>query len=213
MTKEKFEFQKLELPTFKKSTDSKEKTNNLAEAPVIQTPLKEEKEEVNEAKVSKSEPFIEVPKQKSAHLVAQALREENNKASKNEPLVVPKQKFTQWLMYLFGFLTAMVVAYSYMNLSQPIREAKAQKIIPIAPPQKDTVRTDTLPKNEIAPKYINYHDSIVFLNDVKGEKKVVSKGYDDYLQRNKIIIKSGNFYFNCFCDDLFKNYQIGDIIP
>jgi hypothetical protein len=63
------------------------------------------------------------------------------------------------------------------------------------------------------PSYINYYDSIIFLNDVKGPKIVVSKGFDDYIKKNKIIVKSEGYYYNLFCKDLYSNYSVGDSIP
>jgi hypothetical protein len=62
------------------------------------------------------------------------------------------------------------------------------------------------------PTYFNYYDSIIFLNDVKGKKIVVSKGFDEYIKKNKIIVKSDGFYYNLFCPDLYKNYSVGDSI-
>ncbi len=63
------------------------------------------------------------------------------------------------------------------------------------------------------PIYFNYYDSIIFLNDVKGSKIVVSKGYDDYIKKDKIIVKSDGYYYNIFCKDLYHNYAVGDSIP
>jgi hypothetical protein len=64
------------------------------------------------------------------------------------------------------------------------------------------------------PVYFNYYDSIIFLNDVKGCKIVVSKGYDDYIKKDKIIVKSEEgYYYNIFCTDLYSNYAVGDTIP
>lgn len=63
------------------------------------------------------------------------------------------------------------------------------------------------------PAYINFYDSIVFLNKVKGTKKVVSKGFDDYLKKKKLIVKVNDDYYNLFCEDLISNYSVGDSIP
>lgn len=63
------------------------------------------------------------------------------------------------------------------------------------------------------PTYINFYDSIVFLNKVKGSKKVVSKGFDGYLKKNKLIVKVEDNYYNLFCEDLISNYSVGDSIP
>lgn len=108
---------------------------------------------------------------------------------------------------LIGLITFLVINW-ISNQKTKSSKVIAQKTIQITKPIKQD-STET----EKSPKYINYHDSIVFLNDIKGEKRVISKGYDDYLKKNKLIIKSGNYYFNCFCNDLFENYKVGDVIP
>lgn len=63
------------------------------------------------------------------------------------------------------------------------------------------------------PTFFNYYDSILFLNQVHGKKKVVSKGFDDYIKKNKLIVKAGDYYYNLYCDDLIDNYTVGDSIP
>lgn len=77
----------------------------------------------------------------------------------------------------------------------------------IVKPSNDT--TKVLSK----PTYINFYDSIVFLNRVKGSKKVVSKGFDEYLKKNKLIVKADGNYYNLFCEDLISSYSVGDSIP
>lgn len=74
-------------------------------------------------------------------------------------------------------------------------------------PKKDTIKPIS------KPTYINFYDSIVFLNKIKGTKKVVSKGFDDYLKRKKLIVKVNDDYYNLFCEDLISNYSVGDSIP
>jgi len=70
-----------------------------------------------------------------------------------------------------------------------------------------------IPKDTTKPTYINFYDSIVFLNKVKGSKIVVSKGFDEYLKKNKLIVKVDDNYYNLFCEDLINNYSVGDTIP
>lgn len=74
-------------------------------------------------------------------------------------------------------------------------------------PKKDTIKAIS------KPVYINFYDSIVFLNKIKGKKKIVSKGFDDYLKRNKLIVKVDDNYYNLFCEDLISSYSVGDSIP
>jgi len=91
------------------------------------------------------------------------------------------------------------------NTSRPIRI------------QKDTIVIEQavikIPKDTTKPTYINFYDSIVFLNKVKGSKIVVSKGFDEYLKKNKLIVKVDDNYYNLFCEDLINNYSVGDTIP
>lgn len=79
-------------------------------------------------------------------------------------------------------------------------------------------QTTVKPSNDMIkviskPAFINFYDSIVFLNKVKGSKKVVSKGFDEYLKKNKLIVKVENNYYNLFCEDLISSYSVGDSIP
>lgn len=74
-------------------------------------------------------------------------------------------------------------------------------------PSNDTLKVSS------RPVYINFYDSIVFLNKIKGHKKVISKGYDEYLKKNKLIVKVDDNYYNLFCEDLISNYSVGDSIP
>lgn len=83
-------------------------------------------------------------------------------------------------------------------------------------------KTVKVPANELdstqkiiakKPVYFNYYDSIIFLNDVKGSKIVVSKGFDEYIKKDKLIVKSDGYYYNIFCKDLYSNYSVGDSIP
>lgn len=68
-------------------------------------------------------------------------------------------------------------------------------------------------KQEDKPIYFNYYDSVVFLNNHTDNKVVIAKGFDEYIKKNKLIIKSGKYYYNCFCDDLYDVYKPGDVIP
>lgn len=130
----------------------------------------------------------------------------NESTSKN--FSTPKLILLVALVIIFLALISLLLINWLSNQKEKPTKVIAQKTIQIPKPIKqDTIET------EKKPKYINYHDSIIFLNDIKGEKRVVSKGYDDYLKKNKLIIKSGNHYFNCFCNDLYENYKVGEIIP
>lgn len=97
----------------------------------------------------------------------------------------------------FGHATIAKAPISYSN----------QRISPVLLPKLPPDSTN------IKPKYFNYYDSIVFLNQVKGQKIVVSEGYDDYIKKNKLIVKVGGYYYNLFCDDLMRAYSVGDSIP
>lgn len=88
-----------------------------------------------------------------------------------------------------------------------MRHPNTKSVQVIVKPSNDTKKV--LSK----PEYINYYDSIVFLNKVKGSKIVVSKGFDEYLKKNKLIVKVDNNYYNLFCEDLISNYSVGDSIP
>lgn len=166
--KERFSFEKLELPT-----KGKDFTH----------PIK---------------PFLDtIPKE---------IKENNSEDSTSN--TISTQKVV--ILSVFSTILLSLIAFGVFKWLNKTENSKvvAQTTIPVATP----IKTDSS-VNEMPPKYINYHDSIVFLNDVKGEKRVVSKGFDEYLKKNKIIIKSGKNYFNCFCNDLFENYKVGDIIP
>lgn len=125
-----------------------------------------------------------------------------------------KQFSTQKLIFFgaFGIIMLGLITFLIINgLSK--QNAKPTKVIAQKTIQSPIPIKQDSTETEKPPKYINYHDSIIFLNDVKGEKRVISKGYDDYLKKNKLIIKSGNHYFNCFCNDLYENYKVGELIP
>lgn len=102
------------------------------------------------------------------------------------------------------------------HLSAPISKKSGDLLTEQQPITKDSIWTEnSIIQSDTAntPIYRNYFDSIVFLNDVKGEKIVVSKGVDEYLKKDKIIVKSNNTYYNCFCKDLVKFYEVGNKIP
>lgn len=113
-------------------------------------------------------------------------------------------------------LTAIIFAATGYQLHKYFIVEESNKSRPISI-QKDTVvAKKTLikaSKDTTRPVYINYYDSIVFLNKVKGTKIVVSKGFDEYLKKNRLIVKVDDNYYNLYCDDLISNYSVGDSIP
>lgn len=113
-------------------------------------------------------------------------------------------------------LTAIIFAASGYQLHKYFFTEESNKSMPISI-QKDTIVVTKAEikalKDTTKPTYINYYDSIVFLNKVKGTKIVVSKGFDEYLKKNKLIVKVDDNYYNLFCEDLINNYSVGDSIP
>lgn len=123
-----------------------------------------------------------------------------------------KEKYTlRGLFILIAAICIGLIYYIYVVnntlntiLKKTDANPKAIKFIKkIIIPQKTTKK----------PIYFNYYDSIVFLNDVRGTKIVVSKGFDEYIKKDKIIVKSDGYYYNVFCKDLYSNYAVGDSIP
>ena len=88
-----------------------------------------------------------------------------------------------------------------------LKGSNSKKTIKMAP---KTILKKTTPKK---PVYYNYFDSVVFLNDWQNKKVVVSKGTDDYVKQERLVIKTDNHYFNCYCKDLLSTYAVGDTIP
>lgn len=168
--KERFAFEKLELPTKIKEFTHSNQT-------FLDIPIQEKKTELH--------------------------KESPSKQFSTQKLII----FGVLGIIILGLITLLIINWSGNQKVKPTKVI-AQKIIQTPKPIKQD-STET----EKPLKYVNYHDSIIFLNDVKGEKRVISKGYDDYLKKNKLIIKSGNHYFNCFCNDLYENYKVGELIP
>lgn len=116
-----------------------------------------------------------------------------------------------WLIALIVFCL-LIAIFSIYFIMQPtgVRQKMARKTASAS--YKPSKTTKTL-KTDTKPTYFNYFDSIIFLNNHTGNKVVISKGFDEYIKKNKLIIKSGQYYYNCFCDDLFEVYMPGDRIP
>ncbi len=137
------------------------------------------------------------------------IRESNIFTSKNQQ----KKQYSYIYMAFITAICLMCVYYTYVKKS-----SNTQKIA-ISPKKliKNTFSTQknlTTPTADIEmPTYYNFYDSFVFLNKVKGTKIVVSKGFDDYIKKKKLIVKANGFYYNLFCEDLIDNYAVGDSIP
>lgn len=131
--------------------------------------------------------------------------------SNNEHSIQEKQQKTKILGYYA--LTAIIFTaagfqlhkYFFSEISSTKSNQIAQRVV--NKPSNDTKKVI------LKPTYINFYDSIVFLNKVKGTKKVVSKGFDEYLKKNKLIVKVDDNYYNLYCEDLISNYSVGDSIP
>lgn len=113
------------------------------------------------------------------------------------------------LIFIFTFILSLVlISYIYLLSKKKVTEKKQSLEV-------SKVVTDSIPNKSThqQPVYRNFFDSIVFLNEIKTEKIVVSKGIDEYLHQERLIIKSGDNYYNCYCSDLIKYYKVGDKIP
>lgn len=110
--------------------------------------------------------------------------------------------------YAMIAISCFCIGYYLHTFFNPIQKIKAteSKSVQEIP---ETVQI----KKESKPTYFNFYDSIIFLNQVKGTKKVISKGFDDYIKKNKLIVKNGDYYYNLFCEDIYNNYSVGDSIP
>ncbi len=121
-----------------------------------------------------------------------------------------KHKQTSNFQFAYLFMTAIVftiVGYFLHHILEP-----AKPISTINSTNGLKIDSNHVEKAQ-KPTYFNYFDSMLFLNQVKGTKKVVSKGYDDYIKKNKLIVKANDYYYNLFCEDLINNYEVGDSIP
>lgn len=129
----------------------------------------------------------------------------------NEHSTQVKQKNTKTLGYYA--LTAIIFTATGFQLHKYFfSETLNNKNIRIV--QRTIIKPSTDTTKVLSkPTYINFYDSIVFLNKVKGKKKVVSKGFDEYLKKNKLIVKVDDSYYNLFCEDLISHYSVGDYIP
>ncbi|MCU0325726.1 MAG: hypothetical protein MUF45_10800 [Spirosomaceae bacterium] len=140
---------------------------------------------------------LEIPKSLSTEPQTEILKES---VSKNN------NSFGFWLI---GFVVSIILIFAlYYFITNTFKKKIQNTSIKVIP-----IKNHPITKSEARPVYFNYYDSIVFLNKHTDNKIVISKGFDDYVKKNKLVIKSGNYYFNCFCDDLYSTYKPGDVIP
>ncbi len=124
------------------------------------------------------------------------------------PELVPNTKKRKpWLKLKFVIWTlicmyVLFLSFSYLRGNNP----SPRPLVVASSKPKNTSKVKTA-------VYFNYFDSVVFLNDWKGTKVVVSKGNDEYMKQDRLVIKSDGYYFNCYCKDLIVNYVVGDTIP
>lgn len=140
---------------------------------------------------------LEIPKTLSIEPQQEFLKES---VSKND------NSFIFWLVGLIVLFFIILALYFFYKNSYQNKPANTSIKV-------DSTKSPPIPKSKPKPVYFNYYDSVVFLNNHTDYKVVISKGFDDYMKKNKLVIKSGDYYFNCFCDDLYNAYQPGDVIP
>ena len=115
------------------------------------------------------------------------------------------KKRKQWLSPKSIILTLICIFSVLLSFSY-LRGNGSKKVVAVIPKLSNGPEAKKV-------VYFNYFDSVVFLNDWKGAKVVVSKGTDDYIKQERLVIKSDGYYFNCYCKDLVTNYVVGDSIP
>lgn len=167
---------------------------------------------------------LELPKQISSSTIPQHPNQQTDDGltmsvgDTNTPhaQIANKTKFPYGYLILFtiiGLVSGYFTHQWQSSLHQTSKPIIVEKILP-KQAINTIVKADSTNKqvNE-KPVYFNYYDSFKFLNDVKGSKIVVSKGFDDYIKKEKLIVKANGYYFNLFCKDLYSNYVVGDSIP
>lgn len=135
--------------------------------------------------------FEPLPAQEAAGQESSVLKQ-----SKNALPFSPKSALLLCLCFLL-----ILLSFSFLNGSN-----SSNLVVP-----KKTLKAENPLKKK--PVYFNYFDSVVFLNDWTNEKVVVSKGIDEYVKQERLVIKANGYYFNCYCKDLLGAYAVGDTIP